>query len=422
MNSRVSTVNALVVDDDAQICELIEDIGAEVGVAVVTARDFRGFQETFGQVQFDAIFLDLQMPDVDGVEYLRLLSEAGCEARITLMSGFDARVLRTARRFGESRRLRMEGVLEKPFDVDRLAALLESLKQSPQAISREELQQGIANGELFMQYQPKVRLYRDGEISGWSCIQAPSGSWRLDSLEALVRWRHPTRGLLPPDRFIPLAESSQLIVSLTEYVVREVVDQMAEWDADGFHARVSINWPAHMLTDLSAPDWLADLADKSGVERERIALEITETAAMTDAVRAMDILSRIRLKGFDLSMDDFGTGYSSLVQLHRMPFRELKIDKSIVKELNISDDAAKIVHAIIDLAHNLGLEVCAEGTEDAEIVRRLQEYACDSAQGYHFAPAVDGQDVPLLVAEGGAGDPLDPAAGDDPLRAGGDRG
>ncbi|MEQ9489445.1 MAG: EAL domain-containing response regulator [Alphaproteobacteria bacterium] len=402
-------VNVLVVDDDAQICELFEDIAEEAGITLVTVSDYVTFQQSYGNTEFDAIFLDLQMPDVDGVEYLRLLGDTACAARVTLMSGFDARVLRTARRYGESRRLRMEGVLEKPFDIDLLADLLKNLNAGRQLVTHDDLQHAIGDGQLFLQYQPKVRLDRTEGVGSVNGIQASSGRWPLHSLEALVRWRHPVHGRLAPDRFIPLAESSQLIIPLTEFVMREAVRQMAEWEQDGFISSVCINWPAHMLTDLSAPDRLARLVDDNGVDRERIVLEVTETTAMQDAVQAMDILSRIRLKGFHLAMDDFGTGYSSLVQLHRMPFSELKIDKSIVMEMSSSDDAAMIVHAIIDLAHNLGLNVCAEGTEDAATVRQLRGFGCDFAQGFHFAPATDGQDIPLLAARPDDGDPLDDA-------------
>jgi EAL domain-containing protein (putative c-di-GMP-specific phosphodiesterase class I) len=191
--------------------------------------------------------------------------------------------------------------------------------------------------------------------------------------------------MVMPDKFIPIAEQSGLILPLTDLVARMAVEQLAEWDADGIDLAVAINLAPQLLNRLELPDRFAELADEHSIDRSRLMLEITESAAMADTGRTMDILARCRLKGMGVSIDDFGTGYSSLVALCRMPFNELKIDKSLVIELHRSEEAKLIVRSIVDLAHNLGLSVCAEGTETSEAVNFVRTCGCKSTQGYYIS-------------------------------------
>lgn len=381
----------LVVDDDPDICAFIANATSELGVDVRSASSFEEFRAAYSAAATDAIILDLQMPDKDGVEYLRLLSESNCEADIVLISGFDPRVLQTATRIGESQGLSMLGSLQKPIKLKDLRDILATVTRQPDSVSPAELEAALQNDELFMQYQPKVCVTTAAERSPYAVTLDLGGTrYTAESFEALIRWRHPVFGLVPPGSFIPLAESCHLIRPVTEFVINSAIAQLRAWDDDGFHPSVALNFPPHLVTDLGLPDRLARLTGEAGIDPDRMVLEITETAAMSDVARSMEMLTRLRLKGFRLSMDDFGTGFSSLVQLHRMPFTELKIDRSIIAELGASGEAESIVRAIVELGHALGLKVCAEGVETRETLARLEELGCDTAQGFLFSQAVDG--------------------------------
>ena len=210
----------------------------------------------------------------------------------------------------------------------------------------------------------------------------------MTGAEALVRWRHPTLGIIPPDQFIPLAEQTDHIDRLTDWVVAAVVKQMAEWRADNPALEVSINISAKNLDELHFPDRMHQHCQDGGVDSGSITLELTETGVMREAAQAMDVLTRLRLKGFKLAIDDYGTGYSSLVQLQQMPFSEIKIDRSFVNRMNHNQGCKTIVESLICLASKLGLRSVAEGVEDEATLHSLIALGCDAAQGYYLSRPV----------------------------------
>ncbi|HSG72043.1 MAG TPA: EAL domain-containing protein, partial [Planctomycetaceae bacterium] len=236
-------------------------------------------------------------------------------------------------------------------------------------------------------YQPKVTLWGDG-------------TWRLNSAEALVRWQHPRLGFISPDSFIPLAEKTGLVHQLTRYVLDDALKQVAEWQRMGMDSSVAVNLSPLLLGRPNLPDEFAELAQAHGVEARRLIIELTESAAMQDAARSTEVLTRFRVKGFGLSLDDFGTGYSSLVHLHRLPFNELKIDKSFVLEIGENPESEAIVKSIIGLGHSLGLKVCAEGVESEAAMRQLDALGCDYFQGYHISKPVPSTDLIDMFANG----------------------
>ncbi len=231
-----------------------------------------------------------------------------------------------------------------------------------------ELRQAVDEGQLRLFLQPKVDV-----ASGALC-----------GAEALVRWQHPTRGLVPPMEFIPFAEQTGFIRQLTLWMFSEVARRQSALTAMGV-ARVAINLSTRDLLDTELPDKLDALLTKHRATASRLCLEITESAIMDDPERAETTLHRLAERGFKLSIDDFGTGYSSLAYLKRLPVHELKIDKSFVMAMERDASDAKIVRSTVDLAHALGLSVVAEGVENASILAQLQTLGCDDAQGYHFA-------------------------------------
>ncbi|MGY1744688.1 putative bifunctional diguanylate cyclase/phosphodiesterase [Blastococcus sp. SYSU D00695] len=235
--------------------------------------------------------------------------------------------------------------------------------------------------ELTVHYQPKVSL-ADG---------------RLEGAEALVRWRHPERGLVPPADFVPVAEGTGLIVALTERVLDLSLAQMRRWADAGRPLPVAVNLSTRCLLDASVPDLVARLLAEHGVPASLLRLEVTESAVLADAERGLQVLQRLRAMGVHLSIDDFGTGYSSMALLRRLPVDELKIDRSFVLGMTVSEQDAVLVRTAVDLAHNLGLTVVAEGVEEPGHVTALRALRCDVAQGYLFARPMPAEDLDALL-------------------------
>jgi diguanylate cyclase (GGDEF)-like protein/PAS domain S-box-containing protein len=239
-----------------------------------------------------------------------------------------------------------------------------------------QLRRALAAGELVVHYQPKADV-RSARILG---------------VEALVRWQHPEHGLLGPGEFVPLAETTGLIRPLTSYVLDAALRQCRTWLDAGHELSVAVNLSTRCLLDLTLPDQIIGLLEETAVAPERLVLEITESAIMTDPTRALEILNRLHTLGVQLAIDDFGTGYSSMAYLKSLPVDELKVDRSFVKHLRDNQSDAVIVRSTVDLGHNLGLRVVAEGVEDEATWQELATLGCDSVQGYFLAR-------PMPVAE-----------------------
>lgn len=235
-----------------------------------------------------------------------------------------------------------------------------------------ELRQAIQNGELVLHYQPKV--------------DSPSGI--VTGVEALVRWQHPQRGLIPPDDFISLAESTGLIHPLTEWVLRQAISDCLSWRRAGHLITVAVNLSARNLEDTELALKLAAILRDSGLPAEALELELTESAIFTEPLHAHDTLQQLHSMGIALAIDDFGTGYSSMAHLKRLPIAQIKIDRSFVRDMLSNDNDAVIVAAIIDLAGNLGMTVVAEGVEDVRTQNRLQALGCSVVQGYYVSKPV----------------------------------
>jgi EAL domain-containing protein (putative c-di-GMP-specific phosphodiesterase class I) len=246
-----------------------------------------------------------------------------------------------------------------------------------------ELRRAIENEELVVHFQPKAEL-ESGRILG---------------TEALVRWQHPERGFIPPNEFIPIAERTGLIKPLSRYVLAAAIDQCAAWQAAGFDLHVAVNLTIPDLLELELPDRIAALLEEKSVRPEQLELEITESTILADPFRVRVVLNRLNEMGLRLAIDDFGTGYSSLAYLRNLPVHAIKIDRSFV--MGMSEDAsdATIVRSTIDLAHNLGLEVVAEGVESQEVWDALRAQGCSLAQGYFISKPALPADLAALLEE-----------------------
>ncbi len=363
-------MRVLVIDDEEDICETISEIAAARGFEVDSISDPAKVADKLVLFKPDVILLDLMMPGTDGVELLRLLVDKVKSAKICLMSGSDARVLNSARRLGSAHGLDVIATFEKPIDMTLLRSTLDQFSAGDnKSVVGMDIAQALALGQLILYYQPVIEI----------------ASRRVKGAEALIRWAHPTRGILPPSEFLDEIVKEGLMQPMTEHVLNTAIHQIAKWHHAGENLTVSVNVTASSLLELSLPDHIAELCVQHQVPAERLILEVTETEAMQDVTRTMDVLLRMRIRNIGVSIDDFGTGHSSLRELQRMPFSEMKIDRSFVLDMANNRDYTVIVNSIIDLGHNLGLKVVAEGVEDVRIWRMLAERNCDYAQGFYMA-------------------------------------
>lgn len=392
----------LILDDDPLIGKTMEAIAKSVGFEVTITLHAAEFFRQLDDWRPSHIALDLVMPDMDGVEVLVELARRECDAHIIISSGVGSRVLDAAARSAKEHGLPIAGVLAKPFSPGNLRELLikpDSVSGSAESqraavtdrsyndITKEELAAALENREFELVYQPKVHC-TSGILAGF---------------EALVRWNSPKRGLLAPNAFISLAETSGLIRPMTREIIRMGMHWLgAGFDVDdqGNEARsrqrladltLSINLSARSLGDTEFIDFVVKECKRAGVQTSCVVFELTETSAMEDPVASLDLLTRLRMKGFKLSLDDFGTGYSSMLQLVRLPFSEIKVDKSFVMSAGRSEESRTVVRSIVELGHSLGLQVTAEGVEHEEALDFLRETGCDMAQGYLLARPLDGE-------------------------------
>ena len=265
-------------------------------------------------------------------------------------------------------------------------------------ISLPVLRRAVRAEEIFLVYQPKLDL-RTGAICG---------------VEALARWQSARHGSIEPPVFIRSFERNGLIDWFTEWVLHSAIRQRCAWQREGLDLEMAVNISALNLKDIDFPDLVSRLCSEGGISTEHLTLELTEGSTQK-AIKLMDTISRLRLKGFGASLDDFGTGYGSLVQLRKLPFTELKIDRAFVGDLLVSRESRCITRTLIHLAHDLGLSVTAEGVEDNATLMALTAYGCDKAQGFYIARPMTADSLPLWLEKrtrqsgAGASAPLAPA-------------
>jgi EAL domain-containing protein (putative c-di-GMP-specific phosphodiesterase class I)/CheY-like chemotaxis protein len=371
------------VDDEPGVVAFIAAAARRLDYAVASTGNPTEFLALVDTFRPTLILMDLHLPDTDGVELLRMLVARGCKEPILLMSGVDERVLTAAYELGQTHGLSMYGTLSKPMMLADLQTKLAAAQKQDRALDANELRRGLAAGEIVPYYQPKATLTDRG--------------WIIDGVEALARWQHPRLGIVMPDEFVSLAERTGLIGELTNSVLAAAMKQMKQWNDEGLRLACAINLPPTLVTDLSFPDRVAALLTQHALDGSQLGLEITETATMQNPTTTMDILTRLRVKRIGLALDDFGTGYSSLTQLYQMPFNEMKIDKSLVTNVPHSREANTMVGSLIELGHNLGLTICAEGVENRAALDMLAIMGCDRCQGFFISRAVPARDIPSLV-------------------------
>jgi EAL domain-containing protein (putative c-di-GMP-specific phosphodiesterase class I)/FixJ family two-component response regulator len=371
-----SYTRVLVIDDQAEVRTWVRGVLKRMGVTDVTeaANGHDAIATVTAGGWFDLILCDLQMPVRDGIETIRAFAALGLESAIAIMSVEEERVIEAAAMFANLQGLRMIGVIPKPVTAEKLKPILDRLADAPSQRVEDsvvapaaDFANAFARAELVFFYQPKVWT-QTGELAG---------------VEALVRWKHPELGLFQPAAFVPFMEANAgHDAALAEFSLQHVIACAGRWRQRGRELPVAINLSVTAFNRLDLPDRIASIARDAGVPPGHVTLEITETKVARDAVRVIDVATRLRLKGFRLSIDDFGMGQSGLAQLQKLPFTELKIDRSFVHGCSASATQRSVVEASLALARSLKMTAVAEGVQNRGDWGLLRELECDVLQGY----------------------------------------
>lgn len=377
----------LIVDDSRlqrlHIREILTDIGyssiqeAEDGLAalnIITNED-----------NIDIIILDLEMPKMDGIQVIGKLSALEKKYPIIVSSALDTSLLSAIEKIGDNINAPLLGVMKKPFEkldfiscLSRYDAVMKKIEtklhQNQYSFSDDDIKKAIEQQEFVAFFQPKISLI-DGELS---------------SVESLIRWNHPEHGMLAPFHFIDLVEKGPHIHDITTMMLDITTRQLTKWQQQGIDIAASINVSARSLFNPEFTDNLINKTIASGISTEKIIIEITESAIMSDLASSLGSLARLRLNGFYLSIDDYGTGFSSMLQLSRIPFTELKIDRAFVNGASQNAKLRILLESAIDIAKKLNLTTVAEGVETLEDYILLKTLKCDYIQGYYVAKPMPG--------------------------------
>ena len=340
----------------------------------------------------ELLIIDLEMPGMDGVELIQQLHQRGMSVPLIVASGRETALIHAVELMARNLGLPVLGGLRKPLMSAPLSAVLQRFGEAtggvtplaqpaPASIDRAMLASAIAAGEIGVYYQPKVDMHT-GIVRG---------------VEALARWHRPGTGFVRTDHFIALAEREGLIQALTLSVTTQALAQVAAWNAHGLKLSMAINLSPSLLDRPTLVEELLGIVARHGLGAEQVVLEITESSLVDCMGAALGVLARLRLKGFGLSIDDYGTGFSSMQQLARIPFTELKIDRSFVHGAHRQNNMRVILHSALDMARRLDLVSVAEGVETLEDWRLLQECGCSVAQGYLIAKPMPASEMPQWI-------------------------
>lgn len=388
---------ALIVEDDPVQVKIIQAMMRQLGVESFVATNVNEARRLLRDAGIEWILLDLKLGEESGLDLLRNLDAVQKPRSVVLVSGCDKKTQAAATRLAQAQGVHVAGSLSKPINRDELRRLLsettpvhplQSFQRESTAVCAADLASAIEAGEIVPMYQPKISL-----SSG-----IPIG------VEALSRWLSPTMGDVSPDVFIPLAEASGQIRSLTEIVLRKALEACARWTDEfpGLSLSVAVN-VSPLAIDCELLAFVATVLKETRVPANRLVLEITEGNDIGNSFEVSDVLTRLRIIGVQLSIDDFGTGYASLLSLFRMPFNELKLDRAFVASASSDVDADRMLRSIVGMAHEMGLRTIAEGIETEDALRCLQAYGCDAGQGWLWAPALTENDLVQWLRSGVSG-------------------
>jgi EAL domain-containing protein (putative c-di-GMP-specific phosphodiesterase class I)/AmiR/NasT family two-component response regulator len=369
----------LVVDDERVQRTIIVRSVEHLGFAIDSAATLAEAAQHIAIHRYDAVVLDLSLGENDGLALLEVLRDSGADPVLIFISRLDDRIRAASIRLAAANGLRVAGALPKPLVPLALVGLLRTVpvrsapqdRSSPMRVTEAELAAALRNGDIRAEFQPQVLLSNRSVVG----------------VEALARWQTPA-GLVPPEVFVTIAEHDGLIVELTTAILRQSLAACRRWRAQHPTCSVAVNLSPMVLADHALPQEIEQLLRENELGPGALVVEITESRMIAEPLVAAGVLTRLRIKGISLSIDDFGTGHSSLMTLHRLPFSELKIDRSFVTACDTDEAAWKIVRATISLARELGLTVVAEGIETEPVARMLRDAGCQVGQGWLFGHAM----------------------------------
>lgn len=370
-----------VVDDEQGIRDYVATVATQAGFDVQGAADSRELFALLDQATPSVIVLDLNMADTDGIQILSDLAARRLAMKIVIFSGSDLRVLETARQLGEQQGLVIAAALQKPIRKAELLDVFQQIYAENEPFSASMLRRCLDEKLLKLAFQPKISL----------------ATYDVVGCEALLRCEDRAGRPVSPEIAIGVAEAAGMIDEVSAWVFRETLWQCRCWRELGLDLSMAINLSPHSSRNPDLPGLFASICTEHQVPTEAITIELTESAAMDDALVSKETLIRLRVKGFKLSVDDFGTGYSSLLRLKQLPFTEIKVDKSFVMNLQNSRDDTTITSAIIRLAQNLDLHCVVEGVENQQAMEFAATLGCDEAQGYFVSKPVAGNDIQTFI-------------------------
>jgi EAL domain-containing protein (putative c-di-GMP-specific phosphodiesterase class I) len=377
MDQAMTRPVALIVDDEEGIRHFVQHVAESVGLQTVLAGGGAEALSLLKTLTPAIVVMDMQMPNGDGVQLIQGLAGLGLKSTVVILSGGDHRLLDVTNEIARQRGVVIGATLQKPIRFNDLRECLAGLYTQVTPFSADALRAVLESRVPLLHYQPKIGL-ADGAFTG---------------VEALMRVRDGAGRLIPPDFVLSIAEQADLMPALNQRVFEVAVAQLRAWRETGLELDVAVNLSASGSFDHELPARLAALCEAENVPPSCIIIEMTESALNTDNLIAMETMVRLRLLGFRLSIDDFGTGHSSLVRLRRMPFSELKIDRSFAGSLDVDGENAVIVRSLAHLARNLELHSVIEGVEDEAALRFAMEVGCDEAQGYHIAKPMAPEEI-----------------------------
>jgi EAL domain-containing protein (putative c-di-GMP-specific phosphodiesterase class I) len=382
-SDRFAAPRILVVDDELLQGSIISGVCSRLGYKSSYAPSVQAAAELISTQVFDCVTVDLSLGDRDGIELLRLIAALDVVPRVIVISGCERRILNATVRMAHAAGIVDAISLPKPVDLALLREVLvdrrrvdrltqRSFDSVHRDISQAALRSALERGEIYAAFQPKIEL----------------STGKLVGCEALARWDSPEFGSIGPDIFIPVAEQAGCIKAMTMQMLGDSMEIARVFLAKDPDFVVAVNLSATLLSDASIPEDVELALEEACIPAKSLMIEVTETIAMADIAQAMDILLRLRIKGIGVSMDDFGTGYSSLLALARMPFCELKIDRSFIRNCLNDADMWKVVASSVAIGHEYHMKVVAEGIEDFPTWQALDKIGCDIGQGFEFSRAL----------------------------------
>ncbi len=367
----MSEKTLLILTKDANLDLSLRHVASQHEYKPISLQSTHEIQNIYHLYKPNLIVLDLHFGEMDGVLLLNYLYHIRCNSPIILIGGEDERLLLAIKCIGQAKGLKIQGAFKKSLTEVEFEKKLLIIDKKSAPFSPTEIARALENKHFVIYYQPQIEIKTK----------------KLCGFEALIRWEL-LGNIVEPEEFILTSEESGLIVPITHYVIRKVFEQCHWFIQKGPLLRISINLSPKILTDLAFPDEMEGLLKEFKIPANNICLEVTESGISHQSETILEVLTRLRIMGFLLSIDNFGTGYSSIAELQRLPFTELKLDKSFILDLAENKSTQIIVRSSIELGHNLGLTLVAEGVETEAPMNLLESLNCGIAQGYLISKAI----------------------------------